>query len=580
MSKLIVKSPYIKCGKAEKASGFMKYIATRDGVEKLPINGFVQYIGTRPRAEKLGKHGLFGDDDTINLEKTMAEIDNYKGNIWTHIFSLKREDAERLGYNNAKAWRDLVRTHRNEIAEAMNIPVQNFRWVAAYHNELEHPHIHMMAWSSNPKEGYLKQKGIQKIKSKLTNDIFKQEMLHLYENKTQIRNELVIQARKEMLNLAKEMKNGLVNSHEIEELLLKLSKQLETFKGKKSYAYLKKTQKDLVDEIVNQFEKIPIVANCYEQWQVLQGKLDAYYNSKPYNKKSLSQEKTFQSIKNIIINEAFNLHLDSITFEDDNVEIKANEQQANYEYHKFKEIILNDDYYLEYRDEAVEDMKKLADNGNRYAQYFMGNLYQNSDIVIPDDELAIYYFEQAANSGIALAEYQLGKIYLLQNKAVCINYLHTAFNNGIDHAGYLLAKKYLKGKIVPKNTEKAINILKISAGMNNQHSQYLLGKLLYKNSEKEQAIYWLSKASAQGNVYAEQYLSRVETGYMPSCMLAVTRLLHGIANLFQDNSSPKKENVGMTVDKKLRMKIKERKMAHGHKYNDHEEYQGYNGQTM
>ncbi len=326
MAGLIVKSPYIQCGGKQKPGGFMKYIATRDGVEKLPMHGFVHYIGTRPGAERLGKHGLFGDSEMVNLEKTMTEIDGYTGNIWTHIFSLKREDAERLGYNNAKTWRDLLKTHRNEIAEAMNISANNFRWVGAFHNEGEHPHVHMMAWSSNPKEGYLKQDGIRKIKSKLTNNIFKQEMLHLYEQKTHSRDELIKEARKEMGGLIREMKNVAAHCPEVEQLLLELSTQLESVQGKKSYGYLQKPLKSLVDEVVNQVEKIPVVAECYARWQGLQDEVEGYYGGKRYTPKPLSQEKTFHALKNMVIREADGLRFGEITFGDAKIDMVPSEE--------------------------------------------------------------------------------------------------------------------------------------------------------------------------------------------------------------------------------------------------------------
>ena len=238
MARLIVKSPYIKCGGGQSAGGYMKYIATRERVEIIPDDrpptrkqeqlitklvkdfpdtknlleyedyaqhptkanasslitlaleenwsqvqsseGYAKYIATRPRAERLGDHGLFGDEDGVELDKAMLELEHYTGNVWTHIISLHRKDAARLGYDNAQAWCALLRTHRNDIAAAMNIKPQDFRWYAAFHNEGEHPHVHMMAWSANPGQAYLSRDGIRQIKSALTNQIFKQEMLHLY----------------------------------------------------------------------------------------------------------------------------------------------------------------------------------------------------------------------------------------------------------------------------------------------------------------------------------------------------------------------------------------------------------------
>ena len=349
MAKLILKSPYIKSTGG--AAGYMKYIATRERVEIVPDNRpptrkqeqliaklvkdfpdtktlyeyedymakptkvnasalitlalesnwdsvvqseqYMKYIATRPRAERFGSHGLFSDDDTVSLDKTMTELENYTGNVWTHIISLKREDAERLGYNNAAAWRDLLRAHRNQIADAMKIHPNDFRWYAAFHDEGHHPHVHMMSWSAKPGQAYLTVDGIKQIRSKLTNDIFQDEMHHLYEQKSESRDELVQEARKTMLELVQRMKDGICDHPEAENLMLELAMELQHINGKKSYGYLPKKQKALVDRIVDQMERIKAVSECYENWMVLQGKVDAYYDGKERRRIPLSQQKEF-----------------------------------------------------------------------------------------------------------------------------------------------------------------------------------------------------------------------------------------------------------------------------------------------
>ena len=241
----------------------------------------MKYIATRPRAERLGNHGLFSDEENVDLEKAMDELDHYTGNVWTHILSLKREDAARLGYDNARAWRNLLRANRNDIAAAMNISPGNFRWYAAFHDESEHPHVHMMAWSVQPKEAYLTQEGIRKIKSTLTNQIFQQEMLHTYEQKSQSRDELVREARRAIRRLTREMSQSIYSAPEIEQKMEQLATQLETVKGKKSYGYLPKPVKKTVDEIVDKLEALPVVRECYDQWCALQNEVDSYYHDKP-----------------------------------------------------------------------------------------------------------------------------------------------------------------------------------------------------------------------------------------------------------------------------------------------------------
>ena len=314
MARLIVKSPYIKGGGA---GGYAKYIATRDGVELLP-SGYMEYMAERPRS-----HGLFGDEDNVDLNSAMKELNEYPGNIWTHIISLKREDAERLGYNHAAQWKNLLRAHRNEIAEAMRIPPSDFRWYAAFHDEGDHPHVHMMAWSAKPGQAYLSQGGIRQIKSKLTNDIFRQEMLHTYEQKSSSRDELVRRARSEMKSLVREMRHTVGNHPEVESLMMTLTSQLETVKGKKKYGYLPKDVKSTVDEIVNQMELFPAVDDCYRTWWKLQCQIEDFYSEKDRKRPPLSEQKEFRSIKNAVIQEAENLRLNRVTFEDEPIEQSA-----------------------------------------------------------------------------------------------------------------------------------------------------------------------------------------------------------------------------------------------------------------
>ncbi len=172
MPGLIQKSGYIKPGGGG-AGNYAKYIATRDGVEivagdEQTGDKYMKYIAERPRS-----HGLFSAEPVTDLEKTMAEVSAHPAPVWTFIYSLKREDAARLGYDSAESWRRLLTAHQVELAEAMKIPPKDLRWCAAFHDEKHHPHVHMMAWSADPKQGYLTEKGIEKMRSKLTNEIFK-----------------------------------------------------------------------------------------------------------------------------------------------------------------------------------------------------------------------------------------------------------------------------------------------------------------------------------------------------------------------------------------------------------------------
>ena len=289
----------------------------------------------------------------------MEELDHYTGKVWTHILSLKRKDATRLDCDNAKVWMNLLRTNHNDIA-AMNIPPNHFRWYAAFHDEVKHPHVHMMAWSAVPGEAYLTREGIRKIKSTLTNQIFRQEMLHTYEQKSQSQDEVVWEARQTIRKLPQEMARTICTRPEIEQKMAQLAEQLETVKGKKSYGYLSKPVKKTVDEVVDKLEELPVVRECYDRWCRLQGEVESYYHDKPRERKKLAQEKKFRQIKNAIIQEAENIRLGVMTFEDEKVEDRdewVENWEVSYECLRLRAKIEDRKLPLDQRDEAVGDLE-------------------------------------------------------------------------------------------------------------------------------------------------------------------------------------------------------------------------------
>ena len=648
MARLIVKSPYIKCNGSQSATGYMKYIATRERVEVLPDDrpptrkqeqlitklskdfpgvkelleygdytqhptkanasalitlaleenwskvssseGYAKYIATRPRAQRLGDHGLFGDEEGVDLDKAMDELEHYTGNVWTHIISLRREDATRLGYDNAQAWRSLLRTHRNEIAAAMKIPPQNFRWYAAFHDEGNHPHVHMMAWSVKPGQAYLSKDGIKQIKSTLTNQIFKQEMYHLYEQKSASRDELVQEARKVMLELPKQMPQGICEHPDMEQLMGELAQQLGSVKGKKSYGYLSKPLKKLVDEIVNQTERLPVVNRCYQLWWELQCQVHQFYSGQEQQRPPLSQQKEFRAIKNAVIKEAERIRLNQFSFEDRGMEDRGGwvaDQELPWDCYELHSIIENEEQTQEDRVAAAVQMKRLAQAGDAHAQYLMGLLYRDGGLVIPDTEKAQYWMEQAATQNVPAAQYSLGKL-LLSNDALVhdpdqgIQWLKAAARNGNDYAAYALGKEYLNGRYVFKNTEKAVDYLHQAAQGDNPWAQYLLGKLYLMDQDEHAAYQWFQAAAEQGHIYAEFFVERMEQGWTasPQLMLSTTRLLHHMGNIFRDNTPAASSSGGPHIDRKRLQKLRAKKIAQGHKPGDHEEEQQSWGMSM
>ena len=645
MAGLIVKSPYIKCGGGRGAGGYASYIGTRERVELLPDDRpptqrqeqiihhierdfpdtksypehaayaeqptkanasayitsalethwedarrsevYARYIATRPRAERLGSHGLFGDEDCVDLDATMKELEEYKGNVWTHILSLKREDASRLGYDNALAWRDTLRAHRNDIAAAMHIPPEDFRWCAAFHDEGDHPHVHMMAWSVKPGEAYLSREGIREIKSTLTNQIFLHEMTQLYEQKSSARNELVKEARHALMELSRELKNKIADAPEIETKMQELAQTMRTVTGKHQYGYLKKPVKRQVDEIVDALEDFPSVHECYDRWLELQDQVDSYYKDEKRTRLKLSEQKEFRAIKNAVIAVADQINENVLSFEDKELDARDEPEespQASYAYCRLRDAILDRNVPHEERRECVDEMEQLAENGDRYAQYFLGKLYRDGGLLIPDNEKAEHWFRRSAASGYDWAEYALGKLLESQErKTEAAKWHDRAATQGNKYAQYRLAKLCLTGNGVPKDVDRTVELLEASAKRGNQYAQYTLGKIYLQGHEvgqnMELAEYWLSRAAEQGHAYAQFFLDHMNEPRKPALMLAVTRLLHCLGGIFESSRPLDATSRPIEIDRKRFAELQEKRIALGHRPDDHED-QPYNGMSM
>lgn len=367
MAKLITKFKYYKPKGKMKIGGYLKYIATRDGVEKsnslqekqlsslsqrqliekllkdfpdckdmleyedylkeptiknatefisraiednigrIDMKGktYADYIATRPNVEVQGTHGLFSsDDEPIVLSKVSEELNAHEGNIWTMIFSLRREDAQRLGYEKAYLWRDMLKSHTEEIANALKIPITNLKWYAAFHNESHHPHIHLIAYSIDTQRGYLTKTGVNQLRSVLANDIFKDELQHIYAEQTRLRDELKLDWKIMLQEIMEKVSNGNFANKETEEKLLRLAKRLSNTKKNRSYGYLKQDLKALVDSIVDDFAKDERIEALYDLWYQKQNEKLLIYGNELPPKIPLSKNKEFRSIKNEVIKEA------------------------------------------------------------------------------------------------------------------------------------------------------------------------------------------------------------------------------------------------------------------------------------
>ncbi len=362
MAKFILTSRFIKNPAFANAGKLLQYMATRDGVEKLPrgidnkpatkqqeklINSItkkfpetkqsiefedyenaptkanaseflsyfeenyadkiedmktlVRYYAERPGVEKLGSHGLFSQtDDKINLDEVADEVSNHDGVVWTHVLSLRREDAERLGYNNAKAWKNLVRRNVAAVAEAHKIDLDDLQWYAAFHNTGHHPHIHLMVYSKSG-QGYLTNKGIELLRSRFGNDIFRNEQYKLFEMQTEIRDELKGEARNVIEDLLAHIDSSITPSDELVDLFNQLNEAMKQHKGKWLYGYLQKPVKEIVDKIVHEIAKDPDIAALYAKWNEVNREKLSLYHEKKTPDIPLEDNKEFRSIKNDLL---------------------------------------------------------------------------------------------------------------------------------------------------------------------------------------------------------------------------------------------------------------------------------------
>ena len=303
---------YIRNPTTENASEFISRAIEDNAQNAMHMKTYADYIATRPRAEKVGKHGLFSDEfGEINLSKVSDELNHHDGNVWTMIVSLRREDAERLGYNNADAWRRTLRAHTQELADALRIPLCDLKWYAAFHNESHHPHIHLLAYTDDPNVGYLSRKGVEKMRSALGNHIFHDDLQHIFVDQTENRNKLKKEWHELLEDILKNISESDYQNPEVEEKLLLLSEKLSRTKGKKVYGYLKKDVKDLIDSIVDSLAEDENISKLYDLWYEKKYEILRTYTSEMPPKIPLSRNKEFKSIKNEIIREAMRIHQES-----------------------------------------------------------------------------------------------------------------------------------------------------------------------------------------------------------------------------------------------------------------------------
>ena len=440
MPRIIMKSPYIKPNSKTHIGNYISYIATRDGVkmadstqkfmeatsvQKKIINKllidypdskdlyeyqdyldkpnrgnadelilriaeahaelfgdrekYISYIAQRPRVEKISSHGLFTDGGVpIVLSDVQKEVAESKSNVWTHIISLKREDAERLGYNNAKAWMNLIRSQRNMIAENMKIAPENFRWYAAFHNEGHHPHIHMIAYSTKPNEAYLTEKGIENIKSNLAKVIFRQDLISIYQKQTEHRDRLRAEARDIVEDLVSKINSEIYISASIQHKLLELADRLSKTKGKKVYGYLKPDVKAIVDSIVDELANDNRIKKLYDLWYEQKENTIRTYTDEMPDRIPLAQNKEFKSIKNAVIKEALKLNLtEDVVEKSENSDNESVSSPFKYEENTSAESVFDSDKGVLYPHYSIKTNRNSVAVSSLYLLRYLGNMIQN-----------------------------------------------------------------------------------------------------------------------------------------------------------------------------------------------------------
>lgn len=596
MAKLITKFKYLKPSDRQSVGSYAKYIATREGVEKVddtfktdpptekqkklidrilrdfpdsktmleyedylkePTLGnasefitralednaqevvgsktYADYIATRPRAERFGSHGLFTDDGIrVKLGEVSKELNEYEGNVWTVIISLRREDAERLGFNSGERWRDMLRTQTEAIAKNFKIPVEDLKWYAAFHNESHHPHVHLMVYSTEQAKPYLTQKGIMNLRSAFAKDVFADDLHSIYEKQTEHRNALRTQSRDVIAEIVSRINSGVYDNPVIENKLIKLADRLSKTSGKKQYGYLKADVKALVNRIVSDLAADEQITSLYDLWYEQREEVIRTYTEELPERIPLVDNPEFKSIKNVVIQEALNISADRLISDEQDEQAKddaeTSEPEADeveeQEYAPAPKSVRRSRMWQLYRsakamldrksdaydpNTAVDLLIEAAGFGCGVAKYRLGKMFLRGEDVPKNIDYALRWLEESVAEGNQYAEYLLGKALLRgedmdRDLLRAEDLLRRSSNQGNRYASYTLGKTLLDGELLLQDIPEAIRLLTDSADKEFATGQYQMGKLLYRGEVVPQdivrAIDYLERAATQNNPYA------------------------------------------------------------------------------
>ena len=552
---------YIADSTVENASELISTIIERNAYIIGNRQNFVGYMAMRPGVQKRGSHGLFNEkDEPIILDRVANEIANHKGNVWSHVVSLRREDAIRLGYDNSEVWRDLVKRHISDIAKAQRIPLCNLKWYAAFHDTTHHPHIHLLVYSTNPKQGFLTTKGIDQIRSAFANDVFHDNLQSIYQEQTLSRDELKAVSRTEFESIVRKIQQGGFDDPQLENLVLKLNSQLQKVKGKKVYGYLPPDVKETVNSIFSELAKDNNIRQLYEKWCSLESLKYKTYTQKEKELPPLVDNKVFQPVRNMIIRTVLDMNYPVI-----DVEIEEPEPTEQF---------ANDDFYVDISpqfdesEQSENDKVTFSNNDDLTAEDFIWSGENAVTVDVDDAPKSKYYlkwsssykeackliynkrskledFQKAeqlllneSGAGNVLAIQDLGKLYSTdklgeKDEKKSFSFYEEAFQGFMEiepdsdfmfpyepkykgqvmkpvdmrsYVWYRIGKMHCYGLGTEQDYEKAFEWFLKSAQEGNKFAQYSLANLYYYGNgvEKDlsQAFLWYRKSSEQGQPYA------------------------------------------------------------------------------
>ena len=559
---------YIADSTVENASELISTIIERNAYIIGNRQNFVGYMAMRPGVQKRGSHGLFNEkDEPIILDRVANEIANHKGNVWSHVVSLRREDAIRLGYDNSEVWRDLVKRHISDIAKAQRIPLCNLKWYAAFHDTTHHPHIHLLVYSTNPKQGFLTTKGIDQIRSAFANDVFHDNLQSIYQEQTLSRDELKAVSRTEFESIVRKIQQGGFDDPQLENLVLKLNSQLQKVKGKKVYGYLPPDVKETVNSIFSELAKDNNIRQLYEKWCSLESLKYKTYTQKEKELPPLVDNKVFQPVRNMIIRTVLDMNYPVI-----DVEIEEPEPTEQF---------ANDDFYVDISpqfdesEQSENDKVTFSNNDDLTAEDFIWSGENAVTVDVDDAPKSKYYlkwsssykeackliynkrskledFQKAeqlllneSGAGNVLAIQDLGKLYSTdklgeKDEKKSFSFYEEAFQGFMEiepdsdfmfpyepkykgqvmkpvdmrsYVWYRIGKMHCYGLGTEQDYEKAFEWFLKSAQEGNKFAQYSLANLYYYGNgvEKDlsQAFWWYRKSSEQGQPYASYAVAQM-----------------------------------------------------------------------